>query len=132
MNFERKSLLDLLDNTPFKREDVIVIYDPENNGWRNIGNFHHIRKNIKVSDSKPEVQQSSLLSAVMYDLKKEEEREQREGKTKQPVATTSSTREGEFSSAGLTCAGFSARVDNVQPKKTAKKVRVPPYLFFFG
>mmetsp|Transcript_46121 Transcript_46121/g.116121 ORF Transcript_46121/g.116121 Transcript_46121/m.116121 type:complete len:348 (+) Transcript_46121:101-1144(+) len=121
MNFERKSLLDLLDSTPFKREDVIVIFDPEDNSWREIGNFHHIRENIKVSDAKPEVQQSSLLTAVMSDLKKEEEREKREGKTRQPVATTSSTREGEFSSAGLTCAGFSARVDDVQPKKTSKK-----------
>ena len=48
MNLKRGHLHDLLDETPFKREDVIHIQDPSDGGRREMERFNHVVENLQV------------------------------------------------------------------------------------
>ena len=50
MNFKAKNFKDLLDDTPFTKNDVIVIQDPRNTTKFNLSSFHHVKNDLKVED----------------------------------------------------------------------------------
>ena len=50
LNFKAKNFKDLLDDTPFTKNDVIVIQDPRNTTKFNLSSFHHVKNDLKVED----------------------------------------------------------------------------------
>jgi len=50
LNFKAKNYKDLLDDTPFTKNDVIVIQDPRNTTKFNLSSFHHVKNDLKVED----------------------------------------------------------------------------------
>ncbi|XP_014676142.1 PREDICTED: peptidyl-prolyl cis-trans isomerase-like 2 [Priapulus caudatus] len=50
LNIKTKNLMDLLSSEPFTRKDIITIQDPHSLDKFDISKFHHVQKNLKVSD----------------------------------------------------------------------------------
>lgn len=50
MNIKPKNWKDLLDDTPFKKSDIINIQDPLNFKNRVVNNFEHVRCDLKVDE----------------------------------------------------------------------------------
>ena len=50
LNFKAKNYKDLLDDTPFTKNDIIVIQDPRNTTKFNLSSFHHVKNDLKVED----------------------------------------------------------------------------------
>lgn len=50
LNLKTKNFKDLLDDTPFTRQDILVIQDPRNTTKFNLSGFHHVKHSLKVND----------------------------------------------------------------------------------
>merc|ERR1712032_526554 len=50
LNFKAKNFKDLLDDTAFTKNDIIVIQDPRNTTKFNLSSFHHVKNDLKVED----------------------------------------------------------------------------------
>uniref|UniRef100_A0A4W3ITD3 Peptidylprolyl isomerase (cyclophilin)-like 2 n=1 Tax=Callorhinchus milii TaxID=7868 RepID=A0A4W3ITD3_CALMI len=54
LNIKTKTYKDLLNDEPFKRNDIITLQDPANVDKFNITNFFHVKNNLKVPDPEEE------------------------------------------------------------------------------
>ena len=50
MNIKTKNWKDLLSDSPFVRNDIIVLQDPKDYSKFNLAKFHHIKNSIKVDN----------------------------------------------------------------------------------
>lgn len=48
LNIKGKNWKDLLDDTPFTKNDIIVIQEPNKLAKFNIASFHHVKNSLKV------------------------------------------------------------------------------------
>lgn len=48
LNIKGKNWKDLINDTPFTRNDIITIQDPQNLSKFNISSFHHVKNNLRV------------------------------------------------------------------------------------
>jgi peptidyl-prolyl cis-trans isomerase-like protein 2 len=50
LNLRPKNFRDLIDDTPFKKEDIITIQDPNNLERRNLNNFHFLQTGMTMEE----------------------------------------------------------------------------------
>eukprot|EP01094_Clydonella_sp_ATCC50884_P014740 TRINITY_DN2524_c1_g1_i2.p1 TRINITY_DN2524_c1_g1~~TRINITY_DN2524_c1_g1_i2.p1 ORF type:complete len:499 (-),score=170.62 TRINITY_DN2524_c1_g1_i2:115-1611(-) len=103
------NLVDPLENTPFKRDDILTIQDPKNKtrGW---GDFYHVRKDLKVEKAALDE-----LAEKQRKKKKKEEREQAEASAASAAASASASTavSSTYASASFTCAGYQQKPEVV-------------------
>ncbi|KAI9193420.1 cyclophilin-like domain-containing protein [Polychytrium aggregatum] len=61
LNIKTKHWVDLLEDVPFTRKDIITIQDPHNLSTRNISDFHYLKNDLKV-DNPDEDAKKSMVS----------------------------------------------------------------------
>ena len=50
LNIKPKSYRDLLTDEPYKRQDIIMLQDPQDHTKFNLNSFHHIKNSLKLED----------------------------------------------------------------------------------
>lgn len=50
LNLKPKNFKDLINDEPFKREDIIILQDPSDLEKFNFATFHHMKNNLKIDD----------------------------------------------------------------------------------
>ena len=69
MNLKPNHLKDLLDETPFTREDIIHIQDPSDGGRREMERFSHVREKLHVETKKDGgVRHNEATSRIMQEV----------------------------------------------------------------
>ena len=71
MNLKTNHLFDLLDETPFKRDDIIHIQDPSDGGRREMERFSHVVENLQVDlKAKDGVRHNEATARIMEQVSK--------------------------------------------------------------
>ncbi|KAI9321526.1 peptidyl-prolyl cis-trans isomerase-like 2 [Dichotomocladium elegans] len=64
LNIKAKHWKDLLTDEPFTRKDIIMLQDPHNLDNRNMANFQHLNKDLKVVDAVAEKARSQPINNI--------------------------------------------------------------------
>lgn len=100
LNIKAKSYKDLLTDEPFVRKDIITIQDPSDVEKRNLSDFHHLKKNLKVIEDDEVASKDTLnlksITPVTKDILEELEKEY---KSKSEQKLTSKSTADKFNAA---------------------------------
>ncbi|KAJ3382421.1 Peptidyl-prolyl cis-trans isomerase cyp8, partial [Lobulomyces angularis] len=123
LNIKVKNWKDLLNETPFKRSDIITIQDPHNLTNKDISSFHYVKNNIEVKENKEIIfikSTSGTSDRVLATLKKKEEEESqhKNNVTKSFVSKNDNYNAAPFST-GKTSASFTSTGVSVSTKTDA-------------
>ena len=105
LNLKAGSLVDLIDNSPFQRSDIITIQDPTDGSTRELTSFSHVKNNMsaKVEKDTGGVRHTDATSRVMAQLAKSSAAPA--SATKPADSATANFREPEKPAAGGGAAG---------------------------
>lgn len=100
LNIKPKNFKDLLTDESFLRKDIITIQDPSDVEKRNLSDFHHLKKNLKVVEDDGESSKSThnlkSITPVTKDILEELEKEY---KNKSEEKATSKSTADKFNAA---------------------------------
>lgn len=100
LNLKAKCMRDLIDDTPFTRDDIITLQDPSDGSRRELTKFSHVTNNLKAEALKDnsKVRHTHATERVMQQIRAKDKAKDKEAAP--PVATHSAAAGGGTITAG--------------------------------